>query len=325
MVTRFLDNVRIGKNSGLSYFTTIILSMFISSFVALYYLLFILGFYYVLTGAQEVASTTTTEAIYFFVVTFLSFGASFLFLSLSINVFHKRDLISLINTSKKFKNGVMLKWYKRIRWGRLLKGAGVWSVVMIVYIIVPYIIDPSKFIFQFNLNNFLILCGLFLLAIPIQASFEELFFRGYLNQGLSLKIKRPLVIILISSFIFGLGHTLNGDLSWYSMFIHTFSAFIVGIIWSLMTLVDEGIELSSGAHIANNFFAFVIIGVAGSPDNFGTVISQTADISFNFEFVWSFLPLILFLIAYIIYKRKEIKRVLKIGKPQQLQFTVNEY
>ncbi|MDR2830246.1 MAG: CPBP family intramembrane metalloprotease [Methanobrevibacter sp.] len=310
MISEFLNNVYKGKNGWKGYTITLLLTLFLNSFVAIFYLLFFLGFYMAINTFNPI-SNAISETVYYFISMFCVTGLAFIFLILSINVFHRRDIFSLINTSKKYNfRGNVNKWYNRIRWNKFFKGIAIWSIFMILSLFVPYFIDPSKFILNFDLNHFIILIGLLFLTIPIQASFEELLFRGYLNQGLSLKIKRPIIIIIISSTIFGLGHIVNGGFDPVAMFLKTFSAFLFGIITSLTTLADDGIEFSSGVHIINNIFAFSMVGDAGA-DNFGTLLIQTDSLGFYFEFFWDIILLVMFLLILIIYRHDEIKEVLK--------------
>ncbi|MDR2873790.1 MAG: CPBP family intramembrane metalloprotease [Methanobrevibacter sp.] len=310
-MSEFLNNVREGENGWKGYTVTILLTMFFNSFTAIYYLFFIIGFYFILTNIAHVQDNFS-EGVHYFLTMILSFGISYLFLILSANAFHKRDFISLVNVSEKYNfRGNLLKWYQRIRWNKFFKGMGVWLVYMIITLFVPCIIDPSKFVFNPNLSQFIILLVLVLITIPIQASFEEVFFRGYLNQGLSLKIKKPIKVIIISSIIFGLGHIINGGFVLESMILNTLSAFLFGIICSLTTLLYGGVEFSSGAHIINNILAFTMIGYADSPDNFGSLIIQTSPLNYNFELIWAIVPTIIFLILLINYKWNEIKLVLK--------------
>jgi membrane protease YdiL (CAAX protease family) len=312
-MSEFLNNVHEGENGWKGYTITILLTLFFNSFTAIYYLFFIIGFYFIWIATAHIHANFS-YTIYYFLTMFLSFLVSYLFLVLSANVFHKRDFISLVNISEKYDfRGNLIKWYHRIRWNKFFKGMGIWLVYMIITLFVPYIIAPSKFEFNPNLTlfNFVILFILVLITVPIQSSFEEVFFRGYLNQGLSLKIKKPLKVIIISSFIFGLGHIINGGFDLEAMFINTFSAFLFGIICSLTTLLFDGVEFSSGAHIINNIIAFTLVGSANSSDNFGTLIVQTSPLNHNLDLIWEVSSLILFLLILIIYKWDEIKLVLK--------------
>ncbi|GAA5819100.1 MAG: CPBP family intramembrane metalloprotease [Methanobrevibacter sp. CfCl-M3] len=308
MTSKFLNNVYKGTNGWKGYTITILLTLFLNSFVAIYYLLFLFGFYMIFNIFDH---NTISGTFYYFISMFLTTSIAFLFLILSINVFHKRDIFSLINTSKQRNfRGNIVKWYNRIRWNKFFNGVAIWSIFMIISIFVPYFIDPSKFEWSFHLNQFITLILLLFLTIPIQASFEELLFRAYLNQVLSLKIKRPIIVIITSSLIFGLGHIVNGGLDPIAMFLNTSSAFLFGIIASLTTLADDGIEFSSGVHITNNIFAFSMVGSVGG-DNFGSLLIQTGSMGTYFEIIWAIVPLILFLLLVIVYRHDELKEVLK--------------
>lgn len=299
MKNKFLDNVKQGKNNGWRYVLTSVMCFGVSEFVAVFYLIIFIVFQQLFIGDNN------SEMIFYFISIFLSFSTSTIFLLVFLEVLHKRNIMSLVNTVEKYDVfGKAKSWIKRIRWNRFFKGFLIWSIFLIIIETVAYLLYPSDFIFTQDLGNFLLLFLLFLIAIPIQVTFEELFFRGYLNQGLSLKIKNPLIILTISSFIFGLAHLLNGD-NVLSMGFYVYSAFVVGIIWSIVTLLDNGIEWSTGAHLANNFFAFVIFGGEGSVDNFGTLFS-VGDSDPLVGIIFSTVTLFGFLILLIFYKKDKI-------------------
>lgn len=73
-------------------------------------------------------------------------------------------------------------------------------------------------------------------------------------QALSLKFKKPLTIILITSIIFGILHWFNAFKISQSFSI-AMAATILGIILGIVTISDEGIELAVGVHIINNIYA----------------------------------------------------------------------
>jgi len=302
MTNKFLNKVKQGKNDFWRYLLTSIMSLGVAQFVSLFYLIIFLVFQQVLTGNSEF------DMVYFFIAIFFSFSISAIFLLLLLEVLHKRNIMSLVNTVEKYDVfGRPISWIKRVRWNRFFKGFLIWSIFLIVVQAVIYILYPSDYTLNWDFENFLLLFILFLIAIPIQVTFEELFFRGYLNQGLSLKIKNPIFIIAISSFVFGLAHLLNGD-NVISMISYVYFASVVGLIWSIVTLLDNGIEWSTGAHLANNFFAFVIIGGEGSIDNFGTLFSVKGSDPL-FGIVFSTVTLFGFLIILILYKKDEILKL----------------
>ena len=299
MTNKFLDNARQGKNNFWRYFLTFIMSFGVAEFVSIFYVLIFIVFQHLFTGGNG------SERVVYFIIIFFSFSISAIFLLLLLEVLHKRNIMSLVNTVEKYDAfGRTKTWIERIRWSRFFKGFLIWSIFLIIIETVAYLLDPVGFTLNYDLGNFFVLFILFLIAIPIQVSFEELFFRGYLNQGLSLKIKNPIIIIAISSLIFGFAHFFNAD-NLFSQILYVYFAFMVGFIWSIMTLLDNGIEWSTGAHLANNFFAFVIIGGEGSIDNFGTLFSiKESDPLIGA--IFSTVTFFTFLIILIAYKKDKI-------------------
>ncbi|MBV1767256.1 MAG: CPBP family intramembrane metalloprotease, partial [Methanobacterium sp.] len=101
------------------------------------------------------------------------------------------------------------------------------------------------------------------LTFPVQASFEEILFRGYLMQGVSLISKRPVIPLLVTSLLFGLVHFFNGSNTDQGLFI-VISTFIIGFMLGTITLADNGIETATGVHIVNNLFVAIIFNSADS-------------------------------------------------------------
>jgi len=302
MTNKFLNNGKVGKNNFWRYAVTSVMSFGVSEIVVIFYLLIFTLVYQLLMGNYG------SDMVIYFIIIFFTFSASTIFLLIFLEFLHKRSVMSIVNTIDKYDvYGKSKSWIKRIRWKRFFKGFLIWSIFLIIIQTVTFIFYPEDFTFNWDLTSFFFLFILFLIAIPIQVTFEELFFRGYLNQGLSLKIKNPIIIITISSVIFGLGHLYQGN-EILSISFAFYSAFIVGLIWSIMTLLDNGIEWSTGAHLANNFFAFAIIGGEGSTDNFGTLFSVRGSDPL-FWVILSTLTLFGFLIILILLKREKILKL----------------
>ena len=280
MINKFLNNVNEGKNGIGEYLITIILTWLASNIIAGILLGFLVVIYFTYTGNFDINAMADyignydSNIIFFFQIIFLSFSFSLAFLFISLKFIHKRDFMSLVNFSKKYDefSGNTISWVKRVRWTLMLKGALIWLVFLSTLLLIDFILNPEVFYLNLNLENLYLIILLFILAIPIQILFEELFFRGYLNQGLSLKIKKPIIIIVISSLIFGICHIINGGTDSIFMLSNVIFAFIIGMIWSVATLATNGIEWAVGAHLANNFFAFLISSSEGSLGNFETII-----------------------------------------------------
>lgn len=160
---------------------------------------------------------------------------------------HNRSYKELINGTNK------------IRWKRFFVGAAFWVVLMLIIYIVEYIIDPSNFVLQFDLISFIPLIFISLLLIPLQTSFEELAFRGYLAQGVGAWTKSRWLVWIIPSVLFGLMHYDNPEVKEFGFWLMMPQYIFFGMIFGLISILDDGIELAMGVHAANNVFLSLFI------------------------------------------------------------------
>ena len=101
----------------------------------------------------------------------------------------------------------------------------------------------------------------FLFAVVLttyQAGFEEIFFRGYLLQGLSLIARNRVVITIVSSVLFVLPHLANPEPFEYGFAPYATSLFMFASFMTVIVLVDGGIELAIGYHALNNLWIGLI-------------------------------------------------------------------
>ena len=172
----------------------------------------------------------------------------------------------------------MINTVSGLRWKLLFKGLVLWVLILFILSLPDLILNPGGYQITYDPESFLILLIICLLAFPIQASFEEILFRGYLMQGFSLVSKKPWVPLLITSLLFGSVHIFNGTNLYMDMSIVA-STFVIGMMLGIITLGDNGIETAMGVHIANNlyvalFFNSTDSGLPGLPSMF---TSQAAD------------------------------------------------
>ena len=147
----------------------------------------------------------------------------------------------------------------RIRWDRMFVGVFVWLALLIVGESVMYSIDPENYEYIFNLSKFLPLVIVSLLVIPLQACFEELFFRSYLMVGLGLLVRLRFVALLITSIAFGLLHFSNPEVKEMG-FWATMPYYVgFGLFAGLLVIFDNGIELACGVHTINNIYSAVLV------------------------------------------------------------------
>jgi len=155
--------------------------------------------------------------------------------------------------------GTVINGNKKFRWSRFLIAAGVWTIIAALYLIINIKIDPTNF----SLNNVsrsiipIILISLFLL--PFQASFEEILFRGYLMQGFTVLFRNRLFPLLMTSVLFGLLHVMNPEVKEFGFFTMMPQYVVFGIIFGIITILDDGIEAAMGAHSANNAFLSIMV------------------------------------------------------------------
>ncbi len=151
-----------------------------------------------------------------------------------------------------------------VRWGRFFIAALIWGGLAGIYLLCNYVIDPTNFAFHFNADSFLVLSILSLALIPFQASYEEVVFRGYFAQGVGAWTKSRWLVILIPSILFGLMHSFDPDVSKYGFWVMMPQYILFGLMFGLVTVLDDGIELAMGAHAANNIFISIVITAKGS-------------------------------------------------------------
>jgi len=167
-------------------------------------------------------------------------------LLIGIKFIHNR-LIKTVVTSR-----------NKIDWKRVFYAFGLWFSIAVVVIVIGIYLDPDNLVWNFKPIPFLILVLISVLFIPLQTSFEELLFRGYLMQGLGALAKNRWIPLLATSLIFGLLHGMNPEvekLGWGIMVFYIGT----GLLYGITTLMDEGTELALGLHAANNVVAAIFV------------------------------------------------------------------
>ncbi len=246
----FLENAHCGKNNWWRYLLTSLASWLGPLILIIIILIPIFIFSFPLQrgmSAQKVLDNLNPMYILLFFGTY--YVLSFLLFYIFTRSIHHKKLIVFINTLSK------------VRWGKILKGAGLWFALMGIALLIEVIVYPTSVKFSFN-PSFFTLLVLSILIYTIQASFEEIFFRGYLMQGIGLITRKPVIPLLITSGIFALGHFFNGsnNLTGIGMVINMF---IFGMTLGIITLGENSLETAIGVHIANNIFLTTIINSTG--------------------------------------------------------------
>lgn len=182
----------------------------------------------------------------FLLVMLLSFAIGLVFIFLTVKFLHKQTITALTTSRSK------------IDWKRIFFSFFFWAFITIVMVGVDIYFSSEDYVWNFNLQPFLILLAISIALIPLQTSFEEYFFRGYLMQGIGLASKNRWVPLVITSVIFGLMHIFNPEvekLGYGIMVYYIGTGFFLGIL----ALMDEGLELSIGFHASNNLITALLV------------------------------------------------------------------
>jgi len=289
----FLDNVNNGKNTRGSYLLTILITVIGGTFASIVFLiLFMLLYFSNLRNAGMFAEINILNNPFILLIFVgVTYGVFALLFYLCIRFIHKKDFIKLINTGKS------------IKWSKILKGAGLWGGILAIFTLISYIYNSNSLCFNLNLVPFIYLLIISLLVFPLQSSFEEIFFRGYLMQGFGLLSKKPIVPLILTSVIFGLAHFYNGTTLEMSITI-VVSALILGLMLGIIVLGENGLETAMGVHIANNMFIAVFLN---SPDSgLGNLPSLfTSPSSNSFSGIPLLIAMAALLIIILFWNKKE--------------------
>lgn len=147
----------------------------------------------------------------------------------------------------------------KIRWSRFFISAFVWLILSILYLMLYQKFDPSNFTVNNKTITLISLSVISLLLIPFQSTFEEVLFRGYLMQGFATLLRNRWFPLIMTSVLFGLMHALNPEVKAFGFFTMIPQYILFGLIFGAITILDDGIEASMGAHTANNVFLCIMV------------------------------------------------------------------
>ena len=181
----------------------------------------------------------------FFTFLLIPFITGFLALLACVKWIHKRKIVSLFTVRKSFD------------WKRFLFSFFLWGVLLFLFFIISFLVG-YPIVFNFNPTTFFPLVLISLFILPIQTTFEELFFRGYLFQGFGQLFKKGWISVLITGVMFGLMHGSNPEVEKIGMILLVFYI-LNGVFLGIVVLMDDGLELSMGYHAVNNIFAALIV------------------------------------------------------------------
>ncbi len=218
----------------------------------------------------------------------LSFAVGLLAVYIVIRFLHKQPFVELTTSRKK------------VDWGRVFFGFALIAITTLIITGLDYYNNPENYELQFRLGPFLILAVIAIVMIPLQTSFEEYLFRGYLMQGIGVSSKNRWLPLIVTSLVFGGLHLANPEVDKLGPIIMVYyigTGFFLGI----MTLMDEGLELALGFHAGNNLIAALLVTADWTVFKTDSILKDISEPSAGFDIVapvFIIYPIFLLLMAW---------------------------
>ena len=188
---------------------------------------------------------------------------------------------------------------KKVDWKRVLFTFLTYGAFIVVLTVVHYYLSPEDYQWNFNLKSFIVLFLMVIVLVPIQTSFEEYMFRGYMMQGLGLAVKNRWVPLFVTSFLFGIVHMANPEVAKMGLIIMIYYIG-TGLFFGIITLMDEGLELALGLHAANNFFQALLVTASWTAFQTDSILIYTGEPGVGVDLLYPVLivyPIYLFILA----------------------------
>jgi uncharacterized protein len=233
--------------------------------------------------------------------------------SLCLRKLHRKSITSV------------LTGYEKFRTRRFFFAFTVWGALIVVSFLIDYFANPGSYQFALSgeegealntkagtvttmqggvsaakVGGLLISILIMVICIPVQAGFEESFFRGYALQGLAQIFKNGLYPLLITSILFSMVHMDNPEVKKYGVAIMFLYYASFGLFLGALSLLDEGLELAFGIHAANNFVSSIIISSEDSALKTYSLFSTGEGDALTEYLVW----IVCAAIAFFIFRKK---------------------
>lgn len=247
-----------------------------------------------------------------FFLLLLSFAVGLGVLLLVIQLLHQQKIIEATTSRQKMD------------WGRFFFGFGLIAVFTIVATLVDYNLRPEDFVWNFKLVPFLVMVVIALVMVPLQTSFEEYLFRGYLMQGLGVLSRTRWFPLIVTSVVFGGLHLWNPEVEKLGYIIMVYYIG-TGLLLGIMTLMDEGMELALGFHAGNNLIGAMLVTADWTAFQTNSVLKDVSEPTAGPDILLPVLivyPIFLFIMART-YRWKNWKEKLfgKVTEPETLKYS----
>lgn len=246
-------------------------------------------------GSNKVIPTTETALLKYFspnvtlVLLLMIFVFTMVGIIIVVKALHKMDLKDIITSRPK------------VDWKRIFFSFSIWAVISLSTTLLYYFSSPESFVLNFKPIPFLILVVIAFTLLPIQTSSEEFVFRGYLMQGFGFLARNRWFPLIMTSVLFGLMHIANPEVEKMGYIIMPYYIG-TGLFLGIITLMDDGMELSLGFHAANNIVTALLVTSDWTALQSESVFKDVSSPSVGLEV---FIPLVvIFPVLIFIFSKK---------------------
>lgn len=241
-------------------------------------------------GDYDTMMNTLSSNLTFFLL-LLSFVFGFFGVWLIVRFLHSQKFKDLLTTRPNFD------------WRRVGVGFSIIAFFVITTTLIDYWVNPDDYIFNFKRKEFLLLAAIGFLMVPLQTTFEEIYFRGYLMQGLGVIFKNRAVPFFVTSIGFGLVHLGNPEVAKLGAILMV-NYIGTGFLLAIMALMDEGLELSIGYHAGNNLTIALLVTTDWTAFQTESILINIEEPSIGLEV---FLPVLVAYPLFLLFLAKKYK------------------
>jgi membrane protease YdiL (CAAX protease family) len=125
-----------------------------------------------LEAITESSMYSVLDSNLFLLLALLSFAIGFIGLYIAVKFIHKQTMTAIATSRSK------------LDWKRIWFAFFFWGIISSGLVLVDYFyLAPEGYVYNFEMQRFIVLAIIAIVLIPIQTSLEEYLFRGYLMQG----------------------------------------------------------------------------------------------------------------------------------------------
>lgn len=197
----------------------------------------------------ELISGSTPLAMYILLVSFGLITAS---VFIVVKLLHQRDMLSVI--------GPLV-----LAVPQFFRVFGTLVILGLALMVLPPYGFGAPMVANMSAGLWMMLLPLSLVAVFVQISAEEIFFRGYLQQQLGARFRSPLVWMVVPSVLFAIGHYQPAEAGENAVMI-TVWAGVFGLLMADLTARSGSLGPALAVHFFNNISALLI---ASLPDSLG--------------------------------------------------------